>query len=101
MHDAHCEDVRIFDVRGLSEMTDYILIASGTSDRQMRSVADDLETKARAVKLSCYGKEVDDRTTWFVLDLVDVVVHLFEPAARAHYDLEMMWGDAPQVAWRR
>ncbi len=95
----HGEDVIIFDVRGLSDVTDYILIASGTSDRQIKSLGDDLKHLGQEHGLPRYGGEVDGPTTWLVVDFVDVVVHLFEPNTRAHYDLEMMWGDAPRVEW--
>ena len=101
MSDLHCDNVVIFDTQGKSDVMDYLLIASGTSDRQMRSVADDLRELAKAQNMGVYGKELDERTTWVVIDLVEVVIHLFEPQARAYYDLEMMWGDCPQVKWKR
>ncbi|MEM7577856.1 MAG: ribosome silencing factor [Planctomycetota bacterium] len=101
MADFNCEDVLIFDVRGLSEVTDYVVLATGTSDRQMRSVAEDLEDIGKDHDFHRYGKEDDEAATWIVADFVEVVAHLFEPATRAHYDLEMMWGDAPKVKWRR
>jgi len=101
MKDLHCTDIVAYDVRGKSDVTDYIIIASGTSDRQMRSVADDLEKLGAPYDLKPYGKEIDGPTTWIVLDFVDAVVHLFEPQARAFYDLEMLWGDSPKVEWKR
>ncbi len=99
--DLHCENALVFDVRGLSDMTDYILIASGTSDRQIKSVADDIEDLAARSGLGRLGRELDGPAKWLVLDFVDAVVHLFEPQTRAHYDLEMLWGDADRVTWRR
>ena len=101
LHDRHCADVLLLDVRGLSDVTDYILIGSGTSDRQMVSVGQELEDLAKLSDLARFGREVDLPTTWLVLDFVDVVVHLFDPPVRAHYDLEMMWGDAAKVPWQR
>lgn len=101
LSDSHCEDVIVLDVRGLSDLTDYVLIASGTSDRQIKSVGQDVEDLAKEAGFDRYGRDTDEDNTWLVLDFVDVIVHLFEPATRAHYDLEMMWGDAPQVEWRR
>ncbi len=101
LKDRHCEDVSAFDVRGLSDVTDYILIASGTSDRQIKAVGDELEDTAKPHDLERFGRDVDEPTNWLVLDFVDVVVHLFESATRAHYDLEMMWDDAPKVDWAR
>ena len=99
--DRHFHEVVILDVRGLSDLTDYILIASGTSDRQILAVADEVEDTASAADLSRYGREGDDSGTWLVLDFVDAVVPLCEPATRAVYDLEMLWGDASTVTWRR
>lgn len=96
----HCENVVLLDVRGLSDVTDYVLIASGTSSRQMRSVGHRVEDLAAEMGVKSHGVEADASPTWVVLDFADVMVHLFEPASRAHYDLEMMWGDAPKVDWR-
>jgi ribosome-associated protein len=99
--DRHCEDVLVLDVRGISPLTQFVVIASGTSDRQMRSAGVHLKDIARAFDYERLGSDRDDGTTWIVLDFVDVMVHLFEPATRGHYDLEMMWGDAPRITWRR
>ncbi|HYF15134.1 MAG TPA: ribosome silencing factor [Phycisphaerales bacterium] len=99
--DDHCEDVTVLDVTKLSPMADYIVIASGTSDRQMRSVQRHLEELGDKTGNRAFRGSVDERATWIVVDFVDVVVHLFEPSTRTHYDLEMMWGDAPTVPWQR
>lgn len=100
MASLHCHDVLIMDICGLSDITDYVLIGSGTSQRQIRSVGQDIESLAKQSDMPRFGREADDDTSWVVLDFVDCVVHLFEPAARAHYDLEMMWGEAPRVDWQ-
>ncbi len=97
----HCEDVVIFDLRGLSDVTDYILIASGSSDRQITSVASELRDFADERSVDRFGSEQDASTTWLVIDFVDVVVHIFDPSTRAHYDLEMMWNDAPRIIWQQ
>ena len=99
--DSHCEDVVVFDVRGLSQLTNFVLIASGTSDRQMKAVGHHVEELGQAHGMERLGQERDESTTWIVLDFIDVMVHLFEPVTRAHYDLEMLWGDAPRVPWPR
>ncbi|MCE9591181.1 MAG: ribosome silencing factor [Planctomycetes bacterium] len=101
LNDLHCVDVLLLDVRKVNDVTDYILIATGTSDRQIRSVGQSVQELGEKVGMKRYGREVDDRATWFVIDLVDVVVHLFDPTTRAHYDIEMLWGDAPRIRWRR
>ncbi len=100
--DSHGEDVIVFDVREHSQVTDYLIIASGTSDRQIRSVGDEISQLAKQqYHLERFGRDEDGPSKWLVLDFVDVVVHLFEPTTRAYYDLEMMWGDAPRIAWQR
>lgn len=95
--DDRCEDVVILDVADQTTVTACIVIASGTSDRQMRASLDHLDdvAKEHGTKVSRVSK--DDNTTWLLADFVDVVVHLFEPNARAFYDLETMWLDAPRI----
>ncbi len=101
LHDLHCTDVLVLDIRGQSDVTDYILIASGTSDRQIGAVAQHVVELGKKHHLTPFGKDADRHTSWVVLDFVNIVVHLFEPTTRAYYDLEMMWGEAPKVRWRR
>ena len=92
-----CEDVVILDVSRLSPVTGYIVIGSGTSARQMRSALEHLRETAKERGASAYDISEDESAVWLLADFVDVVVHLFEPNTRAHYDLEMLWGDAPRV----
>jgi ribosome-associated protein len=67
----------------------------------MRSAAHHIADAAELLGRSLYRSNKDEaRQTWIVLDFVDVVVHVFDPAARAYYDLEMLWGDAERVLWR-
>jgi ribosome-associated protein len=91
----------LLDVSEIREDMDYVLIASGTSDRQMRSVLKHLEDLGDASGSRCMRTSSDERATWLLADFVDVMVHLFEPHTRLHYDLEMLWGDAPRVDWER
>lgn len=99
LHDSRCEDVVVIDVRELSQVTDYLVVATGTSDRQMRSAADDAEEIAEETGHKAFGRSVDAASTWIILDFVDVVTHIFEPNTRAYYDLETLWGEGPQVDW--
>lgn len=99
--DDKCEDVVVLDITALSHVSDYVVIASGTSDRQMRSAAENAVQAASQHDCNVYRRSDDERTTWIVLDCVDVVIHVFEPNTRAHYDIEMLWGDAPRVDWER
>ncbi|MBK9189914.1 MAG: ribosome silencing factor [Phycisphaerales bacterium] len=100
-HDDKCTDVVLMDVRGLSQVTDYIIVGSGSSERQMRSVLDHIQDLGATRGFNVFRTNKDERALWLLADFVHVVVHLFEPATRAHYDLEMLWGDAPRVEWER
>jgi ribosome-associated protein len=101
MFDDKCSEVIVLDVRVKSMICDYIIIGSGTSDRQMRSVLDHVEELGKGRDFRAFHTTSDDRATWLLADFVDIVVHLFEPNVRAHYDLETLWGDAPRVDWER
>ena len=97
LRDRHCEDVLLLDVTGLSQVCDYVLVATGTSDRQMKSVASELTSLGRDSDFSPFRKNTVTGGTWIVVDFISVVVHLFEPQRRAYYDLEDLWSDAKRV----
>jgi ribosome-associated protein len=99
--DLKCSEVVLLDVRGHSQVSDYVIVANGTSQRQMRSVADDVAELGDTMEMAAYRSSRDDGTTWIVVDFVEVVVHLFEPEQRLYYDLELMWSQAKRVDWRR
>ena len=102
LSDDKCEDVLLLDLRGRSQITDFYIIASGTSDRQMRGAAHGVSEIGDTTGFALLSHNMREReATWIVMDFVDVVVHLFHPEQRMHYDLEMLWGDAPRIQWRR
>jgi ribosome-associated protein len=96
-----CTDVLLLDVHGLTQVQDYIVIASGTSERQMRTCTGDIKAMVDLHGQNVYRADKDTTGTWQVIDCVDVVVHLFEPNTRGYYDLESRWGDAPRLEWER
>lgn len=99
--DRRCTNVVVLDLHGISPVTDYFVICTGTSDRQMRSVAQEMIDLGKKSKYAVYNTAGMDRPEWVLLDFVDLVVHLFDDAHRRYYDLELIWGDAPHVRWRR
>ncbi len=101
LEDLHCTEVQLLDLRGISQVCDFILIGSGTSDRQMRSVADSVNDLAKELGTARFRINNDPASTWIVVDFVDVVVHLFEPSRRGYYDLEDLWSDAPRMEYAR
>jgi ribosome-associated protein len=96
---TRCQNVVVLDMQGLSPITDFLVIGTGTSPRQMRSVLDELEEIAAPDGHQKLSRSGDDSGQWIVIDFVDVVVHLFSPEARNYYDLDNLWGDAPRVEW--
>jgi len=98
--DRHATDIAVLDLRGISPVTDYFVIFTGTSDRQMRSVADEIVDAAAAGGHRLFGSAGMEAGGWILLDFVDLVVHIFDESHRRYYDLELIWGDAPRVPWR-
>jgi ribosome-associated protein len=98
--DNRAEDVVILDLRNLSAIADFFVIATGTSDRQMRAIAQQVEDYGRTVGQRVYGRSGLENATWVLVDYVDVVLHLFDAERRQYYDLELLWGDAPRVEWQ-
>lgn len=101
LSDNQCSDAVVLDLRGQSPVAELLVIATGTSDRQMKSASDDLAELAPQTGHSLVRQAADTRHTWIVSDFGDVVVHLFEPETRGFYDLELLWGDAERVRWAR
>ncbi|MBI1371101.1 MAG: ribosome silencing factor [Planctomycetes bacterium] len=98
--DSNCQDIIVQDLRGLSQVTDFFVIASGTSHRQIQSVADDVARLARHEGREAISISGRNDTAWVVADFFDVVIHLFDPQTRSYYDLESLWHDAARVDWR-
>jgi ribosome-associated protein len=93
----HCTDIVVLDLKGISPATDYFVIVTGTSDRQMRTVADEICEAARQYNLKRFGRAGYEHAHWILLDFVDVVVHIFDNEHRDYYDLELLWGDAKRI----
>lgn len=97
----NAEKIVILDLRGVSPVTDYFVICTGTSGRQMRTVAEELNRCGESLDQGVWHVEGAETADWIVMDFVDVVVHLFDQPHREYYDLELIWGEAPRVRWRR
>jgi ribosome-associated protein len=90
-------DLAILDVHGLIVITDYFVICSGTSDRQVKTIVDEVERALRDLDRKPVRREGETEGRWVLLDYVDVVVHVFAEEEREYYDLERLWRDAPRV----
>ncbi len=90
-------DIRSLDVRELTTVTDYMLLATGTSGRHVRALADEVAEQVRTQGGRPLGTEGLDSAEWVLIDLGDVLVHIMQREAREFYDLEKLWGEsAPQ-----
>jgi len=88
----------LLDLRGLSDATDWFLIASGDSDTHSRAIADNIVERMRESGFRAAGVEGKAGATWILLDYITLVIHVFLPRVRDYYELERLWGDAPALA---
>jgi ribosome-associated protein len=93
-------DVVVLDVADLLSITDYFVICSTSSGRQLKTVIEAVEERVRQdLDLRPVRREGEADAGWWLLDYIDVVVHVFGDEERAYYDLERLWSDAPRPAW--
>ena len=87
-------DIAVMDVRKLTNMTSYMIVASATSSRQAKAMGDNVREKMKEKGYNIRGTEGEKEGEWVLVDLNDIVVHIMVPATRAYYNLEQLWGDA-------
>jgi len=100
-NDNKARDVLVLDMRGITPLYDYLVLATAVTRRQIHKIADDVDAALRSrgeQRLSIEGYEA---STWVVQDYGDVVVHLFTPETRQYYHLEELWEDSPRIDWER
>lgn len=90
-------DIVVLDLRGVTDMTDFFVIASGTSDTHVRAVAEHVHAGLKATGVSTNMTEGLTQGRWALLDYADCVVHVFHPTLRQFYQLERLWSDATPV----
>jgi ribosome-associated protein len=95
--DAKGSDVLLLDLKEVTDMTDFFVIASGTSDTHVRSTAQRVAEEMRKEGLRVHHEEGLQQGRWALLDFVDFVVHIFHPTMRQFYQLERLWGDAREL----
>jgi len=97
--DKQAEDVVVLDVHELIVITDFFVVCTGTSDRHVKTLVEEVEKALRGLGFKPVRREGEQEARWVLLDYVDVVVHVFAPEERDYYDLERLWRDAPRLAW--
>ncbi len=98
--DKQAADIVILDVSKIIVITDFFVICSASSTRQIKTVVEEVEKATRAHGVRPVRREGDGDSGWWLLDYVDLVVHVFGEEERAYYDLERLWMDAPRVVWQ-
>ena len=91
LEDGKAVDVDLYDVKKLTSMSDYILIASGNSRRQVSALADKLIQSVKENKFKTLGVEGKAEGEWVLVDLGDIIVHIMHPSSREYYQLEKLW----------
>ena len=97
LDDKRAEDIVVLNMENISLLADYFLICNGNSDRQAQAIAREVQEKAQENGYEVKRVEGFDSARWILVDLGDVVVHIFHKDERAFYNLERLWGDAPQL----
>jgi len=101
LDELKAQDILVLDLRELSDVADFFVIATALTQRQNRATARRVRSEAKEWTGRSPAIEGFDEGTWVLLDMFDVVVHLLQPEQRTHYDLEMLWGDAKRIVWQK
>ena len=96
LEDVKAQDIQVIDVREKHSLTDYMIIATGTSNRQINAMAEKVRESVKAKGVQPLSEEGKGDSDWVLLDLNDVIVHMMTAAARQFYDLERLWAGAEQ-----
>lgn len=97
LEDSKAEDITVINLAGKSDMADYMIIASGRSDRHVSAIAEHLSQKLKASGVSSFSIEGLRDGNWVLIDVADIIVHIFRPEVRDFYGLEKMWNVALPV----
>ncbi len=93
--DKRAEDLMVLNMRGISLISDYFIICHGNSDKQVQAIAREIKEKAYENGFEVKRMEGFEEARWVLIDLGDVVAHVFHRDERSYYNLERLWGDAP------
>lgn len=104
LEEIKARDISVLDVRKLTSLFDYMIVASADSARQTKALANNVQEKARQLGGRVHGVEGEQTGEWVLVDLGEIIVHVMQPAVRAYYNLEQLWGGKPPAphptTWR-
>jgi ribosome-associated protein len=101
LEDIKGRDIVVIDVRKMTALFDQVIVVSGESTRQNKALANNVQEKLKALGATVHGVEGVDPGEWILVDLGQIVVHVMQPAVRAHYNLEELWGAEVPTPLRR
>jgi len=99
--DNKARDIVVLDMRSVTPLYDFFVLATGTSRRQLHTLAEEIDAAMHGEGEDRFGIEGYEASRWIVQDYGDIVIHVFDPEARSFYGLEELWADAPRVDWER
>ena len=97
LEDIKAKEITVFDVRHLTSLFERMVIANGDSTRQVKALADNVREKLKEAGVELVGTEGQEASEWVLVDAGSVIVHVMHPQARAHYNLEELWGAAAKA----
>ena len=100
LEELKMEDIVALDMRRVTDFADYFIIATASSSAQMHAAGTKVMRQLKSEGVKVFVPAENDGPNWNVLDYGDVIVHLFEPSTRTHYNLESLWGDADILDWK-
>lgn len=95
LEDAKAQDIKVFNTSHITGMFDRVIIVSGASNRQTRSIASQVITKVKEKEIPVIAFEGQETGEWILIDIADIVIHVMQPSIRQYYNLEEIWGDKP------
>ncbi|APW63359.1 ribosome silencing factor [Paludisphaera borealis] len=98
--DNRAKDILLLDLRGVTPLLDFFVIATANSRRQANAIASEIDAEMKKIGELKLGMEGSEEGRWILIDYGDFVVHIFSGDGRTYYALEEIWGDAPQLSWR-
>ncbi|MCC6421555.1 MAG: ribosome silencing factor [Gemmataceae bacterium] len=98
--DNKARDVLVLDMRGITPLYDFVVLATGASRRQIHTITEEIDAALRGLGDTRTSIDGYEASNWVAQDYGDLVVHLFDPETRNYYSLEELWADAPRVDWK-
>jgi ribosome-associated protein len=97
LYQKKADDIRIFDVRGLSGVTDFYVVGTGTSAPHLKALIAETQHRMKEHNIASYRTSGESASGWVIVDFVTAVVHVFSPEARAYYNIERLWATAKEI----